>query len=430
MPNTPPTIESIEAIEILDSRGYPTISCRVNLKGGASGKANVPSGASTGSYEACELRDQNKQRYAGKGVLQAKKHIRESLAGALCGKVGLSQQQLDQAMCTLDGSSNKSNYGANAILAVSMAYARALASDSQKPFYQWLGNDNVVIPVPLMNVINGGRHAHNQLAIQEFMIVPHGFSTFAAALRAGAEVTHVLGQNFRCGKRGDEGGFAPDFRDPRQVLDCLVDAIKQAGYTTEQIGLALDMASSEFYTEGKYFVDKAGQDKRTPEKWVDFIHAMCRDYPIVSIEDPAHESDWHCWHEITKAVGDRVQIVGDDLFVTQLERLKQGVATNSANAILIKPNQVGTLSEVQETLQYAKKSGYNAIISHRSGETEDTMIADLAVGLAIGQIKTGPTRQSDRVAKYNRLLWIEHELGHTARFAGSQAFFSMEKNPC
>ena len=422
-------VDKIQAIEILDSRGYPTISCRLELSDGSYGLANVPSGASTGTFEACELRDQDYDRYLGKGVIRARDHIHQIIAPELCGKSWLSQEAVDKRICDLDGSENKSTLGANAILAVSLAFARAQASAHKLALYHWLNSSAATLPVPLMNVINGGRHAHNNLAIQEFMIMPHGFTHFSQAIRAGAEITHALGKRFTCGRRGDEGGFAPELENPRQAIEHIIAAIEQAGYSTQQVGIALDMASSEFYHAGAYYIDKQGNDARKGDDWVGFIKELCDDYPIVSIEDPAHEDDWDIWTRITQNVGDKVQIVGDDLFVTQLSRLKQGVRKNSANAILIKPNQVGTLTEVKQALQYARRSSYNTVISHRSGETEDAMIADLAVGLGINQIKTGPTRQSDRVSKYNRLLWIEHELGNSAHFSGSQAL-SLEQVVC
>lgn len=410
-------VSRCEAVEILDSRGYPTLSCRITLANGGVGIANVPSGASTGSFEACELRD-NQSRYLGKGVQQARDNIEQEIGQFLQTRTFFGQEELDQALCTLDGTTDKSRLGANAILAVSVAYARACADAARQPLYQVLNPEAVLLPVPMMNVINGGRHAPNTLTIQEFMIVPHGLPTFSEAVRAGAEIGHALGHLVDSNSRGDEGGYAPQMSDPRQALDAVMHAITQAGYTTKEIGLALDMASSEYWHEGAYFVDKEGKEQKRGGDWVRYIADLVDAYPIVSIEDAAQEDDWPMWQHLTEVLGGRVQLVGDDIFVTQPERLAKGASCQAANAILIKPNQVGTLSEVKTTLQLAKNTGYNTVMSHRSGETEDAMIADLAVAYHTGQIKCGPVKQSDRVAKYNRLLWIEKELGRAAQYAG------------
>jgi len=410
-----------EAVEILDSRGYPTLSCRLTLADGAVGIANVPSGASTGSFEACELRD-NQPRYLGKGVQQARDNIEREIGQFLQTRTFSSQDELDQALCTLDGTTDKSRLGANAILAVSVAYARACAAAVRQPLYQALNPEAVLLPVPMMNVINGGRHAPNTLTIQEFMIVPHGLPSFSEAVRAGAEIGHALGDLVDRNSRGDEGGYAPQMSDPRQALDAVMQAISQAGYTTKEVGLALDMASSEYWHDGAYFVDKEGKEKKWGDDWVRYIADLVDAYPIVSVEDAAQEDDWSMWQNLTEVLGARVQLVGDDIFVTQPDRLAKGASCQAANAILIKPNQVGTLSEVKTTLQLAKKTGYNTVMSHRSGETEDAMIADLAVAYHTGQIKCGPVKQSDRVAKYNRLLWIEKELGRAAQYAGLKQY--------
>ncbi len=411
-------IHKCEAVEILDSRGYPTLSCRLTLADGAVGTANVPSGASTGSFEACELRD-NQPRYLGKGVQQARNNIEQEIGHFLQTRPFSDQEDLDQALCTLDGTTDKSRLGANAILAVSVAYARACAAAARQPLYQALNPEAVLLPVPMMNVINGGRHAPNTLTIQEFMIVPHGLPTFSEAVRAGAEIGHALGHLVDSNSRGDEGGYAPQMSDPRQALDAVMQAIAQAGYTNKEIGLALDMASSEYWYDGAYFIDKEGKKQKRGDDWVRYIADLVDSYPIVSLEDAAQEEDWSMWQRLTEVLGARVQLVGDDIFVTQPSRLHKGASCQAANAILIKPNQVGTLSEVKTTLQLAKKTGYNTVMSHRSGETEDAMIADLAVAYHTGQIKCGPVKQSDRVAKYNRLLWIEKELGKAAQYAGS-----------
>ena len=414
------TIMDICAAEVLDSRGTPTVACSIKLQDGSSGFMQVPSGASTGQYEATELRDADQSRYFGKGVLQAVWNIESYAKQVLKNQSFDSIKAFDDHICALDATVQKSRLGANALLAMSGAFARAAAASCNQPLYAFLSTDACTLPVPFMNVINGGRHADNELAIQEFMLVPHGFHTFQDSVRAGAEITHRLGEVIaraygRTG-RGDEGGFAPAMRDAREALDAITQAIEQSAYSMDQVGIALDLAASEYCNAQGYFTDKAGKQCLSSDAWNDYIAQLVEEYPIVSLEDVAGDTDWHTWKSLTQRLSGRVQIVGDDVFVTQEQRLVSGIQNKIANAILLKPNQVGTISETVVTTNIAQKHGYGTVMSHRSGETEDAIIADIAVGLSCKQIKTGPLRQSDRLAKYNRLLWIEKELGERAKF--------------
>mgnify|MGYP006266469717 CR=1 FL=1 len=415
-------IESVQAREILDSRGRPTVEAEVYLAGGAVGLAQVPSGASTGSFEAHELRDGDPERYGGKGVLRAVENVEQALGPEIMGLNALEQAMVDRAMLRLDGTANKSRLGANAILAVSLATAKAAAQSLGLPLYRYLGGPMAnLLPVPLMNVINGGAHADNNVDIQEFMIVPLGAPTFREALRWGAEVFASLSQLLK--RRGlltgvgDEGGYAPNLGSNQEALDLLMAAIEQAGYQPgDQVALALDVAASEFYHDGRYTYDGAN---REPAALINYLADLVGQYPIVSIEDGLHEDDWQGWRELTAKLGNQVQLVGDDLFVTNPMRLKQGIDQNVGNSILIKLNQIGSLSETLTTVELATRKGYSSVISHRSGETEDTTIADLAVATRSGQIKTGSLSRSERLAKYNRLLRIEDELGDQAVYAGA-----------
>ncbi|MDV3352134.1 phosphopyruvate hydratase [Leptolyngbyaceae cyanobacterium CCMR0082] len=415
------TIEEIRAREILDSRGRPTIEAEVYLSVGAVGLAQVPSGASTGTFEAHELRDGD-TRYGGKGVLKAVNNVHEAIARELMGLDALDQVVIDRTMIALDGSDNKANLGANAILAVSLANAKAAAQALGLPLYRYLGGPLAnVLPVPLMNVINGGAHANNNVDIQEFMIVPSGASSFKEALRWGAEVfaslSKVLDQKGLLGGVGDEGGFAPNLGSNQEALEILIAAIESAGYKPgEQISLALDVAASEFYKDGKYTFD--GQ-AHSPAETIEYLDKLASQYPIVSIEDGLHEEDWDSWKALTTKMGNRVQLVGDDLFVTNPTRLQKGIDQGAANSILIKLNQIGSLTETLEAIDLATRNKLTSVISHRSGETEDTTIADLAVATRAGQIKTGSLCRSERVAKYNRLLRIEDELAEQAVYAGA-----------
>ncbi len=415
-------IEDIRAREILDSRGRPTIEAEVYLAGGAAGLAQVPSGASTGSFEAHELRDDDPSRFGGKGVLKAVENVESVLAPELIGINALEQAVVDAIMREADGTENKSKVGANAILAVSLATAKAAAAAVGMPLYRYLGGPLAnLLPVPLMNVINGGSHADNNVDIQEFMIVPIGAPTFGEALRWGAEVFASLSKVLK-GKGlltgvGDEGGFAPNLGSNEEALELLIQAIEQAGYTPgEQVALALDVAASEFYAGGQYTYDGATQ---SPATLIAYLADLCGKYPILSIEDGLHEEDWDNWKDLTDALGHKVQLVGDDLFVTNPTRLRTGIDRAVGNSILIKLNQIGTLTETLETIDMATRNRYTSIISHRSGETEDTTIADLAVATRAGQIKTGSLSRSERIAKYNRLLRIEDELGDQALYAGA-----------
>jgi enolase len=415
-------IAEINAREILDSRGRPTIEAEVILDCGAYGIAQVPSGASTGSFEAHELRDDDASRYGGKGVLKAVENVITEIQSELIGLDALNQSEVDQIMIDLDGSPNKTNLGANAILGVSLATAKAAASSLDLPLYRYLGGPlSNVLPVPLMNVINGGAHADNNVDIQEFMIVPHGAPTFREALRWGAEVFAALSgvlkaKNLLTGV-GDEGGFAPNLGSNQEALELLISAIEKAGYKPgAEVSLALDVAASEFYKDGQYTFD--GKAHSSAEL-IDYMAGLATRYPIVSIEDPLHEDDWASWQLMTQKMGDKVQIVGDDLFVTNITRLRQGIEQKAGNTILIKLNQIGSLTETLQTIDLATRNRFKSIISHRSGETEDTTIADLAVATRAGQIKTGSLCRSERVAKYNRLLRIEDELGDFAVYAGA-----------
>ncbi|MCT7982841.1 phosphopyruvate hydratase [Laspinema sp. A4] len=415
-------IELIRAREILDSRGRPTVEAEVYLANGAMGLAQVPSGASTGSFEAHELRDGDKKRYGGKGVAKAVENVENKIAPSLVEMDALDQGAIDYAMIKLDGSPNKSNLGANAILGVSLATAKAGANALQIPLYRYLGGPLAnLLPVPLMNVINGGAHAANNVDFQEFMIVPSGASSFKEALRWGAEVfaslSSVLDEKGLLTGVGDEGGFAPNLESNQAALEILMLAIKKAGYKPgEEVSLAMDVAASEFYKDGKYVYEGSAHE---PSELIDYLAKLVDEYPIVSIEDGLHEDDWENWKLLTQKLGDRVQLVGDDLFVTNHTRLKRGIEMGAGNAILIKLNQIGTLTETLETIDMATRNGFRSMISHRSGETEDTTIADLAVATRAGQIKTGSLCRSERVAKYNRLLRIEDELGERAVYAGT-----------
>ena len=415
-------IDNIVAREILDSRGRPTIEAEVHLVSGVVGIAQVPSGASTGTFEAHELRDNDKSRYSGKGVLKAVQNVNETIAPQLADLDVLNQELLDRTMISLDGSPNKALLGANAILAVSLAAAKAGAEMLGMPLYRYLGSPLAnLLPVPLMNVINGGAHATNNVDFQEFMIVPVGASSFREALRWGAEVfaslSKVLDEKGLLTGVGDEGGFAPNLESNGAALELLMSAIASAGYKPgEEIALALDVAASEFYKEGQYVYDGK---PHAPTEFIDYLAQLVDRYPIVSIEDGLHEEDWQHWQLLTQKIGDRVQLVGDDLFVTNATRLQKGIEQKAGNSILIKLNQIGSLTETLETIDLANRNGFRSIISHRSGETEDTTIADLAVATRAGQIKTGSLCRSERVAKYNRLLRIEDQLGDRAVYAGT-----------
>ena len=415
-------IEDIQAREILDSRGRPTIEAEVYLTGGAAGIAQVPSGASTGSFEAHELRDGESDRYSGKGVMKAVENVNETIARELIGSDAFSQMEIDKMMIDLDGTPNKSNMGANAILAVSLATAKAAAQASDMPLYRYLGGPLAnILPVPMMNVINGGEHASNNVDIQEFMIMPVGAGTFREALRWGAEIfaqlSKVLDAKGLLTGVGDEGGFAPNLGSNQEALDLLMSAISEAGYKPgEQVALALDVAASEFYKDGQYVYDGSAH---SPAEMIDYLEGLVNNYPIVSIEDGLHEDDWESWKTLTQRIGKKVQLVGDDLFVTNPTRLQKGIEQGAANSLLVKLNQIGTLTETLQAIDLAKRNQYSCVISHRSGETEDTTIADLSVATRAGQIKTGSLCRSERVAKYNQLLRIEDELGSQAVYAGT-----------
>ncbi len=421
------TIETIRAREILDSRGNPTVEVEVVLEDGSFGRASVPSGASTGAYEAHELRDDDPERYLGKGVLKAVENIHERIAPELEGMDALNQREIDQTLIDLDGTPEKSELGANAILAVSLAVAHAAANHCDLPLYRYLGGaDAHVMPVPLMNVLNGGKHALGGADFQEFMIVPYGAPTFSEALRWGTEVYHHLkkvvhARNYSA-TVGDEGGFAPSVASAREALDLLMEAIEKAGYRPgDDIGLALDVAATELYRGGYYILHREDRTLDSAQM-VGLLEELCKQYPIVSIEDGLAEDDWEGWEALTRAIGSKIQLVGDDLFVTNPNRLWEGIRRGCANSILIKLNQIGTLTETLDTIRTALRNGYSTIISHRSGETEDTTIADLSVAVNAGQIKTGAPARTDRVAKYNQLLRIEEELDESAVYAGKGAF--------
>ncbi len=420
-------IVQVHAREILDSRGNPTVEVEIWLDSGVSGRAAVPSGASTGTHEALELRDGDKNRYHGKGVTKAVENVNEIIAQEIIGLESTAQAEIDHLLIELDGTENKSRLGANAILGVSMAVAQASAREAGLPLYAYLGGVGAtVLPVPMMNVINGGVHADNKLDLQEFMLVPLGAPSFAEALRYGAETYHVLKKVLK--ERGyhtavgDEGGFAPNVSSAREALELMIEAIEKAGYRPgEDIALALDPAASEIFRDGKYVLEGEGRSL-SPEEMVAYYRELVDKFPIVSIEDGLAEDDWEGWKILRRELGDRIQLVGDDIFVTNIKRLSRGIEEDIANAILIKLNQIGTVTETLEAIRLAHTSGWRCVISHRSGETEDTFIADLAVAVNSGQIKTGAPCRSERVAKYNQLLRIEEDLGEAAVFAGHKAY--------
>lgn len=421
-------IKQIKAWEILDSRGNPTVEAEVILKSGKSGRAAVPSGASTGSREAIELRDHDAKRYLGKGVLKAVSAINNEISAALENADAMNQQQIDERLINLDGTANKGRLGANALLAVSLANAKAAANERDVPLYRYLGQGETIfsLPVPMMNIINGGAHADNNLDIQEFMILPVGAPTFADALRYGVEVFHhlkrILHDRNLSTSVGDEGGFAPNLPSNEAALEAILEAIQNAGFQPgKDICLGLDVASNEIYHQGNYLLKAEGKNLSAKE-FSAYLTDLAARYPIISIEDGMAENDWEGWAILTKQLGHKIQLVGDDLFVTNTEILEQGIRQQVANSILIKPNQIGTLSETLAAISMAKKAGYNTVVSHRSGETEDTTIADIAVGTNAGQIKTGSLCRSDRVAKYNRLLHIASELSKNGVYAGRQVF--------
>jgi len=425
-------IAKIHAREILDSRGNPTLEAEVTLADGGFGRAMVPSGASTGTREAVELRDGDRTRYLGKGVTRAVANVNGAIAEALAGFDAADQAGLDKRLIDLDGTDNKGRLGANALLGVSMAAAHAVAASRRIPLWQLLAGDRApVLPVPMMNIINGGAHADNNVDLQEFMILPVGFDSFSESLRAGTEIFHALKSVLKghglSTAVGDEGGFAPDLRSNVEALDTILEAIGKAGYRAgDDVLLGLDVASSEFHDNGKYHL--VGEGKRlTSDQFTDFLESWCDQYPIVTIEDGMAEADWDGWKLLTQRLGDRVQLVGDDLFVTNPSIFREGIDSGTANAILIKVNQIGTLTETLEAIAMADRAGYAAVVSHRSGETEDTTIADIAVATTATQIKTGSLCRSDRVAKYNQLLRIEEALGERARFAGRDAFVSLKR---
>jgi len=422
------TITNVTAREILDSRGNPTVEVDVELESGIVGRAAVPSGASTGEHEAVELRDGDKNRYGGKGVLNAVEHVNNAIAEEITGFDAQDQAALDRAMIALDGTPNKSNLGANAILGVSLATAKAAAQALHMPLYRYIGGTNArTLPVPMMNILNGGRHADNNVDLQEFMVVPVGAPGFSEALRMGAEVFHALkrvlssrGYNTSV---GDEGGFAPNLKSNDEAVEVILEAVGKAGYKAgEDVMLALDVASSEMLQDGKYIFYKSDKSSRSAEEMIAYYAAWMKKYPIISIEDGMAENDWVGWKKLTDALGKTTQLVGDDLFVTNTSFLRKGIEGGVANSILVKVNQIGTLTETLDAMEMARKAGYTAIVSHRSGETEDATIADIAVATNAGQIKTGSASRSDRIAKYNQLLRIEQQLGEEAVFPGRAAF--------
>ena len=425
-------ITEVYAREILDSRGNPTIEVEVCLEDGSVGRAAVPSGASTGAHEAVELREDDKNRYVGKGVTKAVDNVNDVIAEALIGLEATRQVEIDEMLIRLDGTPNKGKLGANAILGVSMAVAKAAAASVGLPLYLYLGGVYAQeLPVPMMNILNGGQHADNNVDIQEFMIMPVGAASFSEALRMNAEIYHGLkallnAKGLGTGL-GDEGGFAPNLKSNEEAIEVILEAVKKAGYKPgEDIMIALDVAASEFYKDGKYQMEGEGLVK-TSNQMVDYLAALCEKYPIVSIEDGLAEDDWKGWKALTKKLGTKVQLVGDDLFVTNEERLLEGIKNDTANAILIKVNQIGTLTETFNAIETAKRAGYTCIISHRSGETEDTTLADIAVAVNAGQIKTGAPARTDRVAKYNQLLRIEEDLGGAAKYKGKAVFYNINK---
>jgi enolase len=416
-------IRSVRALQILDSRGNPTIEVEVVLESGAVGRAAIPSGASTGQFEAVELRDGDKNVYGGKGVLQAVEHVGGEIAFALAGRDPGDQRAIDQLLIQLDGTDNKGRLGANAILGCSLAAAKAAAADAAVPLYRWIGGEDAhVLPVPMMNVVNGGAHAQNTLDLQEFMVVPAGAESFAEALEIGAETFHalrdLLHERGLATAVGDEGGFAPDLGSSEEAIEVVLEAAERAGHR-DRVALALDPAATELWTDGRYRFEGREAD---PDEMVDFWASLTDTHPIVSIEDGLAEDEWAAWRTLTDRIGNRVQLVGDDLFVTNVTRLQRGIEEGVANAILVKVNQIGTLTETLDAIELARSHGYAVVISHRSGETEDTTIADLAVATGAGQIKTGAPSRTDRVAKYNQLLRIEAELGDRAEYPGWSAF--------
>lgn len=426
-----PSIDLVHAREILDSRGNPTIEVDVILEDGTIGRAAVPSGASTGEREAVELRDGDKKRYLGKGVRKAVDNVNTIINKRICGLNSFDQVILDQVLVKLDGTKNKSKLGANALLGVSLANAHATANYLNMPLYSYIGGVNAkTLPVPMMNIINGGKHADNTVDFQEFMIVPAGAKSFAEALRCGAEIFHALRnvlhkKNYNTNV-GDEGGFAPNLKSNEEAIDVILDAINAAGYSAgKDVFLGLDVASSEMWKKGKYVFYKSHLPDKSPEQMVKLYEKLVKDYPIISIEDGMAENDWDGWKMITDALGKKIQIVGDDLFVTNTEILQKGIDKKIGNSILIKVNQIGTLTETLNAIELAKTHGYTNVISHRSGETEDTTISDIAVATNAGQIKTGSLSRTDRIAKYNRLLRIEEELGSAAIYAGKNAFYNI-----
>ena len=428
------TIANVHAREILDSRGNPTVEVDVELQYGALGRAAVPSGASTGEHEAVELRDADATRYLGKGVRKAVENVNTIIADALKGADPFAQEAIDQTMLTLDGTPNKGNLGANAILGVSLAVAKAAATETGLPLYQYIGGTNAKeLPLPMMNVLNGGSHADNNVDLQEFMIMPVGAQTFGEALRMGTEIFHNLkavlqDRNYNTAV-GDEGGFAPDLRSNEEALQVLIEGIERAKYIPgEEVLLALDPASSEFYKEGVYRLEAEAKPNKSPEDMVDFYAKLVDKYPIISIEDGMAEDDWEGWTLLTQAIGEKVQLVGDDLFVTNTNRLQQGIDRGIGNSILIKVNQIGTLTETLDAIELAKRFNYTAVVSHRSGETEDTTIADIVVGVNAGQIKTGSLCRTDRICKYNQLLRIEEQLGSRAQFNGKKVFYNLQNS--
>ena len=423
----------INAREILDSRGNPTVEVDVNLASGAFGRAAVPSGASTGEHEAVELRDKDSDRYLGKGVLKAVDNVNGVIASTLAGHDVFAQNEIDSIMCELDGTDNKSNLGANAILGVSLAVAKAAADELGLPLFRYIGGANAKeLPLPMMNILNGGSHADNNVDIQEFMVMPAGADSFSEALRMGTEIFHSLKavlQARNCNTAvGDEGGFAPDLASNEEAISVIIEAIERANYTPgADVLLALDAASSEFYNRETetYILEAEKKPKKSSDDMVDFYTQLCEKYPIVSIEDGMDENDWDGWKKLTEAIGDKVQLVGDDLFVTNTTRLQQGIDGNIGNSILIKVNQIGTLTETLDAIELARRYNYTAVVSHRSGETEDTTISDLVVATNAGQIKTGSLSRTDRVCKYNQLLRIEEELADSAIFAGKNVFYNL-----
>ena len=424
-------IIGVQARQILDSRGNPTLEVDIMLESGAKGRAAVPSGASTGSREAVELRDGNAKAYMGKGVQKAVKNVNDKIAAEIVGIEVTEQVLIDRLMIEMDGSANKSKLGANAILGVSLAVAHAAADDLDLPLFQYIGGSNAKeLPVPMMNVLNGGAHADNNVDIQEFMIVPVGAKNFSSALQMGVEVFHHLKAVLKKGgfntAVGDEGGFAPDLQSNEQAVEVLIKAVKSAGYKIEKdILIALDVAASEIYSKNKYTLTAENNAKLSSSQMVDYLSGLAAKFPIISIEDGLAENDWTGWKQLTEKLGDRVQIVGDDLFVTNTQILKKGITKGVGNSILIKVNQIGTLTETLDAVEMAKRAGYTAVISHRSGETEDTSIADISVAVNAGQIKTGSLCRTDRTAKYNQLLRIEEILGDTALYRGREVFYNL-----